>query len=111
MTDIITRYETKLMSKIVLTIEDYFNDIEGYIIETYFRKLASDCLERIVYAYLDQLYSKKHTLDKYTVETLQDDEEVLRDFFTKHAKKSTVQATLKILEDLRELLDAYVTDK
>ncbi len=67
---------------------------------------ASECLERIVQSYIEQVYAKKHNFDSYTVETLQDDEESLKTFFTKYARKGTITASLKLLQDLRELLEA-----
>lgn len=33
---------------------------------------------------------------------------LLKEFFSKHARKNTVITALQILDDLRELLDAYV---
>lgn len=78
------------MENIIMTIADFFEDIEGHILESYFRQLvisyhcdssncpqASECLDRIVHAYIEQLFTKKHTLDRFTVETIQDDQVAL----------------------------------
>ncbi len=37
------RYDTKLIDKVIMTINDYFGDIEGYVLDTYFRKLVYQC--------------------------------------------------------------------
>lgn len=68
--------------------------------------------------YLEQLFTKKHTLDKNTHDRMQDDEVCisllslmnvkmkLRDFFSKYTKEKTVSDYLQILADLRQLIDS-----
>jgi DNA-binding phage protein len=63
-------------------------------------------MERLVNYYVQQLFSKKHTLDQYTVEQMIDDENTIRDFFEKHLRKQSVDQRLQIITDLRDMLDA-----
>jgi len=99
-------YESELLKAVVLTMDDYFKDIESFVVESYTKKLAAECLDRVVNKYVEQLFGKKHTLDQHTIQRMQDDEQTLRDFFSQKARKNAVSEGLQVLTDLRELLDA-----
>ena len=108
------------MESVIATIEDYFADLEGYIMESYFKKLvslygakklisqASESLDRLVNLCLTQLFTKKHPpLDDNTVERLLDDEGLIKDCFIKHVRKKLVVQKLQVFVDLRDIIDAY----
>ncbi|PRP80263.1 hypothetical protein PROFUN_12730 [Planoprotostelium fungivorum] len=83
---------------IINTIESYLSDIDGVIMEGYFKKLAVACMDRIVDEYVIQLFSRKQFFE--------DDTRIMMEVFSKHVKPATVETRLKILSDLRGLIDA-----
>lgn len=95
-----------LMGLIVATFEDYFsNDIQGFIPEEYFRKLVTDCLDKMINLYVQQLLSKKATFTPETTEEMmKKDEQLLETFFLKWTREKNVKPKITLLADLRELL-------
>lgn len=57
-------YEKNLVSSIMATFADYFeNGIRDSIYENYFKILSTMCLQKFANSYLEQLFVKKHVID------------------------------------------------
>jgi len=98
----------KFIDPIVGTLLSYFEDIDGYIVENYFRRLCTESMDRLTQSYISQLFEMSHTLDNQTADRLLTDHTKLKDFFVKHLKENIVDGKLQVLLDLRELIDAEV---
>jgi hypothetical protein len=111
-----------LIELVVATLKDYFEDIQTCIAEQYFKKLvryykyfgyisdilqALECLQRIVYSYIEQLFNKtKLSLTEEICDRMVNDEFTLRDFFRGYTRKNVMNTALQILVDLSELFKA-----
>jgi hypothetical protein len=71
---------------------------------------SSECLDRIVLRYVEEMISKKHTFEKKTVQRMKEDEKILYDAFLRdtNMEEKQIAVRLQVLEDLRELLDTNV---
>jgi len=101
-------YESKYMKEVAQHLDEEFGDnIQSYIQESFMRRFVTECLERLVLRYLQELYNKKYkTLLPEAADKMNDDINVIRDVFSKYARPQQVAAVLQTLEDIRELLDS-----
>eukprot|EP01112_Ceratiomyxa_fruticulosa_P002514 TRINITY_DN12637_c0_g1_i1.p1 TRINITY_DN12637_c0_g1~~TRINITY_DN12637_c0_g1_i1.p1 ORF type:complete len:147 (-),score=18.04 TRINITY_DN12637_c0_g1_i1:33-473(-) len=71
------------------------------------RRFVTECLERLVLRYLQELFNKKYkTLRPEAADKMNDDISVMHDKFGKYIRPQQVTAVLQTLEDIRELLDS-----
>eukprot|EP01116_Phalansterium_solitarium_P000650 TRINITY_DN10491_c0_g1_i1.p1 TRINITY_DN10491_c0_g1~~TRINITY_DN10491_c0_g1_i1.p1 ORF type:complete len:735 (-),score=338.73 TRINITY_DN10491_c0_g1_i1:356-2560(-) len=99
-------YEGTIVGSVVMTLQEFFKDeIKGYMLDSYFRKLADDCLERIVNTYVEQLFTKKQPLGPATAQRMQDDQVLLSRFFGEHCGKRAARQ-LQILIDLHDVIES-----
>eukprot|EP01117_Protostelium_nocturnum_P018815 TRINITY_DN7953_c0_g1_i1.p1 TRINITY_DN7953_c0_g1~~TRINITY_DN7953_c0_g1_i1.p1 ORF type:complete len:592 (-),score=206.05 TRINITY_DN7953_c0_g1_i1:54-1829(-) len=96
----------RFTSSIIATLRDYYQDIDGFVMESVFRKFAADCLDRLLENYIIQLFESNHVCDEKTVERLNTDYEILSKFFSDHLKESAVEGKLQVLKDVSEIIDA-----
>jgi len=95
-----------IMETIKETLNDYFvTEIKGHLIDTYFRKFAVECLDRLVEQIVIELLTKKNSLTKETSARLLEDITVLQQFFIAHEiLPKVVKKHLKVLHILKDLI-------
>eukprot|EP00026_Physarum_polycephalum_P002446 Phypoly_transcript_02452.p1 GENE.Phypoly_transcript_02452~~Phypoly_transcript_02452.p1 ORF type:complete len:720 (+),score=153.74 Phypoly_transcript_02452:634-2793(+) len=100
-------YEGDLIGMVIGTLEDYFeNDLHDAMLDSYTRRFAQSCLDKLIFRYAQEMLTKKHAFNQATVEKMTDDLSSIREFFVKHVKPAYFDAQIKALEDLKELLDS-----
>lgn len=103
-------YEEEIIEIFIATLNDYFgNEIKGRLQDSYFRKLAVECLDKCVMLYVQQLlYGKSRApFTKKTAERLKYDANRLASFFTAwQVRDKFVKTHLQVLFDLADLINA-----
>jgi len=102
------------METIVATLTDYFHkDIKGHLLETYYRKLMVECLERAVENYLTALLifcnrrvSGTRPFNRTTIEHIKDDINAIKGLFRQEGVRDKVlNICIQPLQDITELLE------
>jgi len=100
-------YDQDLIQLIINTMLDYYdNEVQNYLMDSYMRIFAQECLSRLVFRYISELLTRKHAFNQASVERMTDDIQAMRDFFTKYVRPNYLQQQTQVLDDLKELLDS-----
>ena len=99
-----TWYGGEVQETIFATFDDYLIDYVEKTEEYLFGKLVMEILEKFILSYLDALRSKNAKLKDNFIEIMQDDYQLLVEFFSKYRPQKRIQRACEPIEKIISLL-------
>lgn len=92
---------------VIVSIEDYFEDLTIYLHEQWFSKVGRECLDRWVSRYLEALIMRKHEQLQASCQTLMDSEvDEICKFFSLHVREVLVNAAVEPVRAIARMIGA-----